>query len=316
MENTYDFLSLVLDSITEHIAVINKEGKIIFVNKSWTEFGAHNGCAVAGDWIGINYIEVCDKASKLGDNFGTQAGNGIRNVINKRSESFYFEYPCHSPDEIRWFMMRVTPFDFVSEHYFVISHQNITERKIVEDKIRDLARIDGLTQIPNRRSFDNFISEEWKRCLRLQKPISLAIIDLYHFKLLNDTYGHQSGDECLIKVGQVLKTFVNRPSDICARYGGEEFVLVLGNTSLKEAKVLLKSLLNKIVGLNIQNSNSPTELFLTASIGLAEMVPSYGTNESELISKADDMLYKAKENGRNRVVCDKSLNNKILPQKY
>jgi diguanylate cyclase (GGDEF)-like protein len=164
-----------------------------------------------------------------------------------------------------------------------------------------LARIDGLTDIPNRRAFDEFFHNEWKRCLRLKRPISLAIVDLDHFKLLNDSYGHQYGDECLIKVGTLLKSFHNRPSDICARYGGEEFALVWGDTPLEQAKQLSNRLLKHIAALNIANSNSPTESYLTASIGLAEIVPSSDRKEADLLGMADEMLYRAKMHGKNRV---------------
>jgi len=300
MQKAYEFLSLVLDSITEHIAVIDGTGDIKFVNKSWSTFGEQNDCLISCDWSGINYIDECDKAAKVGDNFGTQAANGIREVMAKKSECFYFEYPCHSPAEPRWFMMRVTPLQYDEQDYFVISHQNITERKLAEEQVRNLAKIDGLTQIPNRRHFDEFLTNEWKRCIRLDQPITLAIMDLDHFKLLNDTYGHQFGDECLVRIGQLLKSFINRPTDICARYGGEEFVFVLGNTSLSAAKDLLISLLEEVINLDIANINSPTEQYLTASIGLAEAMPLFGSNESELIYKADALLYKAKNNGRNR----------------
>lgn len=300
MQRAYDFLSLVLDSITDHIAVIDNIGNIKFVNKSWAVFGQKNGCLLGNKWEGVNYIDECDKAAKVGDDFGTQAANGIRKVMAKKSECFYFEYPCHSPNEHRWFMMRVTPFHLETDDYFVISHQNITERKLAEEAVKNLARIDGLTQIANRRYFDEFLNREWRRCSRLNQPITLAIIDLDHFKLINDTYGHQFGDQCLIKIGELLKKFVNRPSDLCARFGGEEFVFILGNTPLKEAKELLASLLEEIIKLNIPNIHSPITECLTASIGLAEAHPHFGSNESELINKADNMLYKAKNKGRNR----------------
>ena len=198
-------------------------------------------------------------------------------------------------------MMRVTPLQISGKDYFVISHQNITERKQAEDEVRSLAKVDGLTNIPNRRTFDQFIQDEWKRCQRLKQKICLAMVDLDDFKLLNDTYGHQSGDECLIRVGAILKDFGNRPTDICARYGGEEFVLVWGNTSLAEAKRLSNRLLEQISTLNIPNINSSTAKHLTASIGLAEMIPGKNNEIDELISKADSMLFRAKKNGRNKV---------------
>lgn len=226
MESSYEFLALVLDSITEHIVVIDETGEIQFVNKSWSAFGNNDACVIGGDWSHVNYLAECDKASAMGDDFGTMAGAGIRAVVESREMFFDFEYPCHSPSEKRWFMMRVTPFQVSAKKYYVISHQNITKRKLAEEDVRNLAKIDGLTDISNRRAFDEFFDEEWNRCSRLKKPISLAIVDIDHFKLLNDDYGHQSGDECLIRVGALLKELAKRPGDMCARYGGEEFVLV------------------------------------------------------------------------------------------
>lgn len=230
MENSHEALRLILDSITEHIVVIDDMGTIQYANKSWSDFGSKNACSVGVNWRGINYIDECDKAAAMGNDFGEKARNGILSVINKEMPAFYFEYPCHSPDEKRWFMMRVTALQMSCQDYFVISHQNITERKLAEEEVKNLARLDGLTDIPNRRAFDEFLYNEWRRCLRLKLPISLAIVDLDHFKLLNDIYGHQSGDECLIKIGALLKEFASRPGDICARYGGEEFALVWGGT--------------------------------------------------------------------------------------
>lgn len=301
MKSSYEFLTHILDSITEHIVVIDEVGKIQFVNKKWSAFGNNNDCTMSSDWSNVNYLEECDKASTMGDDFGSDAGVGIRNVIEQKAPFFYLEYHCHSPKEKRWFMMRVSPFEMKGHNYYVISHHNITERKLAEEVVMRLARMDGLTNIPNRRTFDEFLHDEWKRCVRLKKTICLAIIDLDHFKLLNDTYGHQLGDECLTKVAGLLSEFVTRPGDICARYGGEEFALVWSDTSLQQAEQLSINLLKKIVDLNIQNKNSPIENYLTGSIGLAEMAPSRNSDEMELISKADKMLYRAKKRGKNTV---------------
>ncbi len=303
MKKSYEFLRLILDTVTEHIVVIDEAGNIKFVNKSWSSFGTSNACTAGDNWNGFNYLKECDKASSMGDNYGAKAGEGIRSVIEENHPVFYFEYPCHGPKEKRWFMMRVTPFRIEGNRYFVISHQNITERKMAEEEVLNLARIDGLTGIPNRRTFDEFLHEEWRRCMRLRKPISLAMVDIDHFKLLNDTYGHQTGDECLVKVGPLLRELVNRPGDICARYGGEEFVLVWGDTSLDAAKNLATQLLNHLVDLKIPHEKSSTSPYLTASIGLACMIPSPDSDENELIGVADRMLYQAKESGRNRVEC-------------
>ncbi len=301
MIESYDFLKSVLDTITDHIVTIDSDGDILYVNKSWDSFGQSNACLIDSAWHGVNYLNECDKAAVMGDDLAARAASGIRAVLKAEEDKFYFEYPCHSPTEKRWFMMRVTPFVTQEDTYFVISHQNITERKLIEEDVLSLSRIDGLTGIPNRRYFNEFIENEWKRCHRLSMPISLALMDLDHFKLLNDTYGHQVGDECLKSVGRVLKGFSKRPGDISARYGGEEFAILYGGTNLEQAKVLTIELLNEIRSLNIPNEKAPTLPTLTASIGLAEMYPGNKNSEIDLIREADKLLYLAKESGRNKI---------------
>lgn len=294
-------LKSILDTITQHICAIDKNGNIIYVNRSWITFGENNSSSIHKGWDKINYLQECDKSALKGDKDAIMAAKGIRDVINKVKDFYYLEYPCHSPNEKRWFMMRVTPFKLEEKEYYVISHEIITERKLAEEKVLNLSRIDGLTDIANRRYFDDFLENEWRRCVRLKMPLSLAIIDLDHFKLLNDTYGHQAGDECLKKVGSVLKTFAKRPADLCARYGGEEFAVILGDTTLKNSLTLMNSLLDAIRQLKIPNKDSSVMPTLTASIRLATLYPHACKEKEELIAAADKMLYKAKENGRNHV---------------
>lgn len=301
MQDSHEFLSHVLDAITEHIVVINAAGDIQLVNKSWSAFGHNNACVVGDNWQGVNYLQECDKAAAQGDEFGANAATGIRRVIENRQPLFYFEYPCHSLDENRWFMMRVSPFQHNNNNFFVISHQNITERKLAEDEVLKLSRIDELTDIANRRYFNEFIANEWQRCSRQGTPVSLALIDLDHFKLLNDCYGHQAGDACLKAVGQVLKRIARRPGDLCARYGGEEFVVVCSDTSLEQAQPLLAQLVDEIRSLNIPNELSPVLPTLTASIGLSSVQPNHNNTKCELIGKADKLLFAAKSNGRNQI---------------
>ena len=198
-------------------------------------------------------------------------------------------------------MMRVTPLELEDNAYFVISHQNITERKFAEEEILNLSRADGLTNIPNRRHFDEFLGGEWKRCARLKLPITLSFIDIDHFKILNDTYGHQAGDECLRTIGAILKEVTGQPSDMCARYGGDEFSIVFGDTTIEKSLDISMALLDAIRGLKIPNANAPTMPIVTASIGLATMYPTDLNSEIELIKAADSQLYSAKQNGRNQI---------------
>ncbi len=300
IDNAHAFLKSVLDSVKDHIVVIDQYGEIKFYNKSWSCFGDENNCA-ASTWCGLNYLAECDNATRSGDEFGAKAGEGIRDVIAGNKAEFYFEYPCHSPCEQRWFMMRVTPFKMDRQCFYVISHQNITERKLAENEVFNLARLDGLTNILNRRTFDELLGSEWKRCSRSHTPISLALIDLDYFKLLNDYYGHQSGDDCLIRVGALLRSFANRTGDICARYGGEEFALVWPGTSLENAQHMAQNVVKQIAELKILNEHSPVNQYLTASIGVAQMIPTVEYDKADLINRADNMLYQAKKQGRNCV---------------
>jgi len=304
MIGSFGFLNSVLDTITDHIVVIDKHGLIRYFNQSWARFGSENSCVVNSGWLDVNYLAVCDQSAAMGDDFGKLAGDGIRSVIDGCQEAFYLEYPCHSPCEKRWFMMRVTPLEYEGLRYFTICHQNITERKLAEEEVLNLARIDGLTGIPNRRTFDEFLDSEMRRCSRLNFPITLALLDIDHFKLLNDTYGHQAGDECLKTLGGVLEPFARRPSDICARYGGEEFSLVLGNTDIEESLSIVNRLIDSVHDLKFPNEKSPVKPIVTVSVGLAVLYPDKTPMQHDLINAADKSLYFAKENGRNQIACN------------
>ena len=302
MNQSYDFLKSIINSVTEHIVVINGEGRIQFVNEAWVVFSRNNDCLVKREeWQGVNYLEVCAESAASGEDFGEKAAVGIRQVIDRKTDLFAIEYPCHSPQEKRWFMMRVTPFQLEGDAYCAISHENVTERKLAEEQVLNLSRLDGLTNISNRRSFDEFLAAEWKRCQRLKLPLTLAMLDIDHFKLLNDHYGHQAGDECLIKVGEILGQTAKRPGDLFARYGGEEFAFVFGNTTSEQALAPLRKIVDAISALAIPHQKSPTKPFVTVSIGLATAFPALQNNERDLIKAADKMLYEAKHNGRNRI---------------
>ena len=310
MINSPDFLKSILDTITAHIAVIDKLGTIQYVNHSWKKFAQDNDHFLSSNWDDVNYLDTCDKAALVGDELAKQAAEGIRKVINNDLELFYIEYPCHSPDEERWFMMRVTKFQLEKTTYFVLSHYNITERKVAEEKLLKQSHLDGLTNIPNRRYFDEFFKDEWNRCIRLKMPITLIFIDIDYLKSLNVTYGHLSGDDCMKKIANLLKNYAKRPSDICARYGGDEFIILLGNTDQDISIVIANKLLEAIRELKIPNINSPIMPTVTSSIGLATIYPNIKTTKEDLLRYADEALYRAKELGRNQV-CYKEPNQSI-----
>lgn len=170
-------------------------------------------------------------------------------------------------------------------------------------RLQYLTAIDGLTQIANRRSLDLSLSTEWQRAMRKREPIGLIMIDVDHFKLFNDTYGHQAGDECLRGVAGALKDFARRPGDLAARYGGEEFVLVLTNATAVQARAVAEKLRDKIVELAIPHMRS-SHGNVTASFGVASIIPGNHIGPETLLLAADQALYRAKGSGRNRVHVD------------
>lgn len=172
--------------------------------------------------------------------------------------------------------------------------------EVANEKLEQLATLDGLTNIANRRRFTDFLTAEWQRAQRQQSPLSLLLMDVDYFKLYNDTYGHQNGDECLRKVASVLRQIVKRPADLVARYGGEEFAVILAHTDEQGAAVLAERIRLEVEALRIPHAGSKVASWVTTSIGVATSIPGAGEDPDCLIAAADEALYLAKGNGRNR----------------
>jgi diguanylate cyclase (GGDEF)-like protein len=171
-----------------------------------------------------------------------------------------------------------------------------------------LVTIDGLTEIPNRRRFDEQLEVEWQRGIRHQQPLSVILMDVDHFKLFNDNYGHAAGDRCLCAVAKGLESALGRASDLVARYGGEEFVAVLPNTDLDGARLVAEKMRAAVEALAIPHAHSGAGSVVTISLGGAAVVPPHeGLVTGDLSHAADQGLYAAKESGRNRVIMVESV---------
>jgi diguanylate cyclase (GGDEF)-like protein/PAS domain S-box-containing protein len=169
-------------------------------------------------------------------------------------------------------------------------------------ELEQLAVVDGLTGIANRRKFDEYFANEWLRLTREQSPLALILCDLDYFKLYNDTYGHQAGDRCLHQVAQAVSKTIKRPADLAARYGGEELAVILPHTTLEGAAIVANQICLQIKALAIPHINSPIDLYVTLSVGVAGCIPSQDSSPEFLIKTADQALYQAKQLGRNRIV--------------
>lgn len=170
-------------------------------------------------------------------------------------------------------------------------------------QLEKLSSIDGLTGIYNRRIFDETLTLEWKRMTRQdQSYLSAIMCDVDFFKLYNDTYGHQMGDDCLKAIASAIKSVLKRPSDFVARYGGEEYIVLLPNTAPDNARNLAESIRGKINDLRIKHEKSGIAEYVTISMGVTSVIPSGEFSPLDLIRVADQALYEAKEKGRNRIV--------------
>jgi diguanylate cyclase (GGDEF)-like protein/PAS domain S-box-containing protein len=191
--------------------------------------------------------------------------------------------------------------------------RDISERKRSEEQLREaylavqgLALTDGLTGLANRRRFDQYLAIEWRRSTRDLQPLSLLMMDVDLFKMYNDTYGHQRGDNCLKQIAESCMDVVSRPGDLVARFGGEEFVVVLPNTESEGAMQVANEICASLRNRKLPHSSSPYEI-VTISIGCATLIPQAGTYAPNLIAMADHALYNAKHNGRNQACLGNTL---------
>lgn len=174
------------------------------------------------------------------------------------------------------------------------------ELKAIRKELEVIAHTDGLTSLANRRNFDLVMDKEWKRATRNQTSISVILLDIDLFKQYNDHYGHLNGDDCLVRVANLIAANVNRPGDIAARYGGEEFVVLLPDTELAGAVVVAENIRLSLLCAKIQHSASPFGI-VTISSGVVSTAKTGEENQKEFLIKADRLLYSAKAQGRNRV---------------
>ncbi|MGD1939518.1 MAG: diguanylate cyclase domain-containing protein [Cyanophyceae cyanobacterium] len=172
----------------------------------------------------------------------------------------------------------------------------------VNRKLEQLATMDGLTGIPNRRFFDQTLHQEWSRGQRSGQPLALIVTDIDFFKPYNDHYGHLAGDDCLQQVAQALAKVARRSTDLAFRYGGEEFAIILPNTTMLGAIAVAQQVLDHLWSLSLEHAHSKVANQVTLSLGIASFLPSSQQDPGDLIRRADQALFMAKEAGRNRAI--------------
>jgi diguanylate cyclase (GGDEF)-like protein len=188
-------------------------------------------------------------------------------------------------------------------NYLMSKRQRVLsyELNLANQRLERLSRTDALTQVSNRRHFDEFLAQLWERARMDGSEVSVLMLDVDHFKLYNDRYGHPEGDDCLVAVARSLRRSLRRPGDLVARYGGEEFIAVMSKTSIDQATEAAIRVCKSVAGLNMPHEGSPLYGKVTVSVGVATLRPrERDANPAKLISLADEALYQAKNRGRNR----------------
>jgi two-component system, cell cycle response regulator len=224
----------------------------------------------------------------------------------------------HNQDEGLWGMLIAYNTDSTRkwQDWEIIFLQRLTTQVIIaiqqselccqlqtaNQKLQQLAILDGLTGIANRRYFDLVLDNEWQRLAREKQPLSLILCDIDYFKAYNDTYGHPKGDLCLRKIAQVLQKATRRPADLVARYGGEEFAVILPNTDSKGALYIAESITKLLAQKRLFHQQSQVSEYVTFSIGTATQIPDSRQKAIISIKMADSALYRAKKAGRNRIM--------------
>jgi diguanylate cyclase (GGDEF)-like protein/PAS domain S-box-containing protein len=290
--------------------------------------------ATDGMWIVDDQFSVI----KVNNVLSTLLGKGISDTVGKKCYDLFQGSLCRCDDcpmksilkgvkQVECDIERksgdnVSSFILTASRYrgldgsllgMVESFKDITERKRIaadlqkaNQELHRLTIIDGLTQIANRRRFDECLKQEWLRMARAKLPLAMIMCDVDFFKLYNDHYGHLLGDVCLSTVSHAIDYCAKRPSDLAARYGGEEFAVLLPNTDAEGAVFVAESIRLRVQDLMIDHAFSPVHKYVTLSLGVASTVPEYDANPQTLLEASDSALYEAKHVGRNQV-CLKSI---------
>jgi diguanylate cyclase (GGDEF)-like protein len=282
-----DVLDVVLDHIPQGIVVVGRDYKILAFNRPVdTLFNLPTGTfSIGGDFR--NTIKIW--ADETGQDEDMRASALARLDLR---EGFKFEFSQLVHGELRWIVLTHDP---LPSGGFVRTFTDITENKRLEEMLREISRIDSLTGLLNRRTFFESLAGEFERSNRYCRPLTLMSIDIDHFKLINDNYGHPMGDKVIREFAKALSSCM-RKSDHLSRVGGEEFAVLLPEVSLAHGIQAAKRVLSMVRKLSVDEPTSGLPVKFTVSVGVAEINDNMTLDQ--LVSRADEALYQAKREGR------------------
>jgi diguanylate cyclase (GGDEF)-like protein len=283
---------------------VNMEGNITMANSEYAWMIGHESSdavlSQVNDFATQVFFDQENAEEFMFNIFEAGQISGLRCRLKRKDDDSYLWALCYAKTTRNEFG-RIDGFNGISIDISTTVRMEAALEK-ANEQLKVLSGIDGLTQIPNRRKFDEYLASEWGRHIREKNQFSVIMSDIDFFKYYNDTYGHQAGDDCLQRVARAIHGCSCRSSDLVARYGGEEFVLVLPNTDLKGAAMVAERVRTSVKNLKIDHKSSAIDKYVTLSLGIASAIPGHGMSAKDLVALADKSLYEAKEAGRNQSI--------------
>ncbi len=289
------FQQAVFDSLSAQVAVVDRNGLVLQVNAAWRERAINSGLSDGSSCIGGQYLELLARLTGNDAQTVAAVAEGMAAVRAGDVEYFNLPAPFQAPGDQRWFTLRITPVHDAGQR-MVVSHEDVSDLKAAELASWRLANIDSLTGALSRLNFLNLAEQELARATRYALPLMVLMLDLDHFKRINDRYGHAAGDAVLRGFVQTVAG-VLRESDFVGRIGGEEFAVMLPNTTLEGGRALAQRIIESVRASPIEIGQHTINY--TVSIGAGCL--SGETSFVALLGLADNALYRAKEGGRNRL---------------
>lgn len=296
LDGCEDIFSLYPDPI----ALVDKSGLCLVVNDAFAEVMVQS----SSEQIRGKHIREFLAPDKVEWNI-----NQHQSLIEE-GRSVKYEELSFLPDGRKvWFEVAKSPYSLPNNTGvgILMLARDISERKQTEQqladavaKLEDLSFVDGLTQVANRRCFDDKLQYFWKSCVREAQPLAIVLMDIDYFKPYNDNYGHQQGDNTLVAVAKAIAKSSKRATDLVARYGGEEFVMLLPDTDKRGALLIAETVRENVEALGIAHAHSQVAKVVTMSLGVVSVIPQVGQDPMKLVQLADKALYQAKESGRNQ----------------
>jgi len=290
-----NFQQAVFDSLSAQVGVLDRLGVLIQTNLAWKKYVQPSSGVGLQVFTGEPYLDVLYRLTQGDQGIVQHVKNGLASVLAGEVDAFQLQQPFFVPRDKHWFSMKIMPVHDVQER-LLVSHEDVTSLKAAELASTTLANVDALTGALSRLNFLNLAEQELQRSTRYGLPLMVLMMDLDHFKQINDRYGHAVGDAVLKRFVQTVSD-VLRESDLMGRLGGEEFAVLLPNTTLEGGRALAQRIIDSVQGSPVPVNDTP--IVYTVSIGAGCLTSE--NSFSALLGIADMALYRAKNGGRNRL---------------